>query len=123
MALQSKNWLWAPKPMRHLAKAEDRACTHEVECFDHMTGKYEVTKRGGTTSDGDVRPSRSYVVILIDFSCTCGRTRQYHFPCSHYVVAAWHHNYAYKSRIPWEFTVNSLVLTWSPWFEPYLDEG
>jgi hypothetical protein len=72
MALQSKNQLWAPKPMRHLAKAEDRACTHEVECFDHTTGKYEVTERGGITSDGDVWHSRSYVVILIDFSCSVG---------------------------------------------------
>jgi hypothetical protein len=109
--------------MRHLAKAEDRARTHEVECFDHTTGKYEVTERGGTTSDGDVRPSRSYIVILIDFSCTCGRTRQNHFLCSHYIAAARHRNFAYKSRIPREFTVNNLVLTWSPWFEPYLDEG
>jgi hypothetical protein len=64
MALQSKKQLWAPKPMRHLAKAEDRAHTHEVECFDHTTGKYEVTEMGGTTFDGDVRPSRSYIVLL-----------------------------------------------------------
>jgi hypothetical protein len=28
----------------------------------------------------------------------------------------------YKSRIPWEFTVDSLVLTWSARFEPYLDK-
>jgi hypothetical protein len=82
--------------MRHLAKAEDRARTHEVKCFDHTTGKYEVTERGGTTSDGDVRPSRSYIVILIDFSCTCGRTRQYHFLCSHYIAAARHRNSAYE---------------------------
>jgi hypothetical protein len=75
MALQSKNQLGTPKPMRHLGKAEDRARTHEVKCFDHMTEKYEVTERCGTTSDGDVRPLRSYIVIPIDFSCTCGRTR------------------------------------------------
>jgi hypothetical protein len=75
VALQSKNQLWAPKPMHHLHKAKDRARTHEVECFDHTMGKYEVTERGGTTSDVEVLPSRSYVVILIDFSCTCGRTR------------------------------------------------
>jgi hypothetical protein len=80
-------------------------------------------KGGGTTSDGDVRPSRSYIVILIDFSCTCGRTRQYHFVCSHYIAVAQHHNFAYKSKILCEFTIDSLVLTWSPRFEPYLDEG
>jgi hypothetical protein len=75
MALQSKNQLWAPKPIHHLNKAKDKARIHEVECFDHTTGKYEVTERGGTTSDGEVLRSRSYVVILIEFSCTCGRTR------------------------------------------------
>jgi hypothetical protein len=90
---------------------------NEVECFDHTTRKYEVTERDGTTSDGDVRPLRSYVVILIDLSCTCGRTREYHFLCSYYVASARHCNYAYKSRIPREFTVDSLVLTWSPRFE------
>jgi hypothetical protein len=46
MALQRKNQLWAPKPMRHLAKAEDTARTHEVKCFDHTMGKYEVMERG-----------------------------------------------------------------------------
>jgi hypothetical protein len=116
MALQSKNQLWVPKPMRHLAKAEDRARTYEVKCFDHMTGKYEVMERGGTTSDGDMHPSRSYIVILIDFSCTCGRTRQYHFLCSHYIATTRHRNFAYKSRILQEFTVDNLVLTWSPRF-------
>jgi hypothetical protein len=80
--------------MCHLGKAEDRARTHEVKYFDHRTGKYEVTERGGTTSDGDVRPSRSYIIILIDFSCTCGRTRQYHFVYSHYIAAARHRNFA-----------------------------
>jgi hypothetical protein len=62
-------------------------------------------------SNGEVLPSRSYVVILIDFSCTCGRTRQFHFPCSHYIAAARHHNYAYETKIPREFNVDSLVLT------------
>jgi hypothetical protein len=117
MALQSKNQLWVHKPMRHLGKAEDRARIHEVKCFDHTTGKYEVTERGGTTSDGDMRSSRSYIVILIDFSCTCVRTRPYHFVCSHYIAAARHCNFTYKSMILREFTVDSLVLTWSPQFE------
>jgi hypothetical protein len=57
------------------------------------------------------------------FSCGCGKPIQYHFPCSHYVVAAPHHNFAFKSRIPSEFRVESLVRTWSPRFEPFLDES
>jgi hypothetical protein len=41
---------------------------------------------GGTTSDGEVRPSRTYVVLLDAFSCGCGKPRQYHFPCSHIML-------------------------------------
>ena len=123
MALQRNNQAWAPKPLKHLEKAKERALTHDVECFDHNTGKYQVTKRGGTTSDGEVRPSWSYIVVLSNFSCRCGRTRQYHFPCSHYVAASQHRNFAYEIKIPPEFSADSLVLTWSPHFEPFLDEG
>jgi hypothetical protein len=123
MALESKNQLWATKLLHHLDKAKDRARTHEVECLDHTTGKYEVMEMGGTTSDGEVRASRSYVVILINFSCMCERTRQCHFPCSHYIAAAWHRNFAYEIRIPREFSIDNLVLIWSPRFELYLGKG
>ena len=123
MPLQRNNQAWAPKPLKHLEKAKERALTHDVKCFDHNIGKYQVTKRGGTMSDGEVQPSRSYIVVLSNLSYRCGRTRQYHFPCSHYVVASQHRNFAYETKIPWEFSVDSLVLTWSPHFEPFLDEG
>jgi hypothetical protein len=62
-------------------------------------------------------------VLLDAFSCGCGKPRQYHFPCSHYVAAARHRNFAFESRIPSELSVESLVRTWSPRFEPFLDES
>jgi len=67
--------VWAPKPIEHLDKAKEKARNHDVECFDHDTGKYEVTVRGGTADDGASRPSRCYVVVLVDFSCTCGKIK------------------------------------------------
>jgi hypothetical protein len=48
---------------------------------------------------------------LMLFSCGCGKPIQYHFPYSHYVVVACHRNFAFESRIPWEFSVESLVRT------------
>jgi hypothetical protein len=63
------------------------------------------------------------VVLLDAFSCCCGKPTQYHFPCSNYVVTAYHHNFTFNSRIPWEFNVESLVCTWSPLFEPFIDES
>jgi len=46
LQLQSSNQLWPDKPSAHLAKAKDKAHTHEEECFDHATGKYQVTELG-----------------------------------------------------------------------------
>jgi hypothetical protein len=42
MQLQSDGKRWAPKAEAHLEKANERAATHEVYCFDHATGRYEV---------------------------------------------------------------------------------
>jgi hypothetical protein len=85
----------------HLNNAKERTNRREVQCFDEELEKYEVTTMGGTTSDGEVRPSRTHVVLLDAFSCGCGKPRQYHFSSSHYVVTARHHNFAFESRIPW----------------------
>jgi len=120
---QNKGELLPSKPARHLNDEKGWARTHQVTCFDLNTWKYEVTERGGTTSDGEVWPPRRYVVVLLNFSCTCGIPRQYHFPCSHYIAAARHRNFSYTSKIPLEFTVDKLVRTWSPRFEPFVDEG
>jgi hypothetical protein len=49
MALQSNKQKWAPKPKKHLDKAQERAVTHDVDCFDHNTGKYQVTEKGSYT--------------------------------------------------------------------------
>jgi hypothetical protein len=38
MQLQSDGKRWAPKVEAHLEKANERAATHEVYCFDHATG-------------------------------------------------------------------------------------
>ena len=61
------------------------------------------------------------MVVLQDFKCTCGKPRQYHFVCSHLVAAARHRNYNIERRIPHEFSVNTLVNTWSPRFVPFRD--
>jgi hypothetical protein len=111
MQLQSDGKRWAPKAEAHLEKANERAATHEVYCFDHATGRYEVKHTGGTTSDGEVREMRIHVVVLQDFLCTCGKPRQYHFVCSHLVAAARHHNYDIEGMIPHEFSVDTLVQT------------
>ncbi|XP_072148373.1 uncharacterized protein [Setaria viridis] len=120
-ALQVAGERWAEKPKRHLIIANERASTHEVQCFDLGSGTYQVEHRGGTTSDGEIRESRIHVVVLRDFKCTCGRPRQYHFVCSHLVAAARHRNFDIESMIPHEFSVDTLVQTWSPRFVPFRD--
>jgi len=65
LALQRSNHVWAPKPVEHLDKAKEKARNHDVECFDHDTGKYEVTVRGGTTDDG------ASLALKVLRCCTC----------------------------------------------------
>lgn len=123
LELRSQGNEWAPKPTWHLDNAKTRAHTHSLHRFNRVEGRYQVTEAGWTTSDGEVRPSRSYVVHLNEFFCACGKPRQFHFPCSHYVAAARHANYSFVNRIPHEFSVDSLIRTWTPRFEPFLSEG
>jgi hypothetical protein len=73
--MQTRGQRWAPKPTAHLNNAKERANRQEVQCFDEELGKYEVTTMGGTTSDGEVWPSRTHVVLLDAFSCGCGKPR------------------------------------------------
>uniref|UniRef100_K4ALW7 Uncharacterized protein n=1 Tax=Setaria italica TaxID=4555 RepID=K4ALW7_SETIT len=108
-ALQSAGERWAEKPKRHLSIANERAATHEVQCFDLTIGTYQVEHRDGTTSNGEIQESRIHV------------PRQYHFVCSHVVVAARHRNFDIESMIPHEFSVETLVRTWSPRFVPFRD--
>jgi hypothetical protein len=77
-AMQTRGQRWAPKQTTHLTNAKERANRHEVQCFNEELGKYEVTTMGGITSDGEVRPSRTHVVLLDAFSCGCGKPIQYH---------------------------------------------
>jgi hypothetical protein len=64
-AMQTRGKRWAPKPTAHLDNAKERANRHEVQCFNEELGKYVVTTMGGTTSDDEVRPSRTHVVYLM----------------------------------------------------------
>jgi hypothetical protein len=121
--LRSDGEIWAPKPKAFLEKAKERAATHTVDCFDFQSGTYEVYLQAGTTSDGESQESRKHVVVLNELSCTCGAPKQYHFPCSHVIAAARARNFDIERRIPPQFNVDKLVLTWSPRFIPYHDQG
>ena len=64
LKLRSDGEIWASKPKADIEKANERAGTHEVTCFDHATGTYQIEHRGGTMSNGEVRESRMHVVVL-----------------------------------------------------------
>jgi hypothetical protein len=76
-AVQTRGQRWAPKPTIHLNNTKERANRHEVQCFNEELGNNEVTTMGGTAFNGEVRPSRTYIVLLDAFSCRCGKPRQY----------------------------------------------
>ena len=45
----------ALKPKAHLEKANERAGTYEVTCFDHAIWTYQVGHRDGTMSNAEVQ--------------------------------------------------------------------
>jgi hypothetical protein len=108
VGLRSDGERWAPKPKAFLEKAKERAATHTVDCFDFQSGTYEVYLQASTTSDGESQESRKHVVVLNELSCTCGAPRQYHFPCSHVIVAARARNFDIERRIPLSLMLTSL---------------
>ena len=55
LQLRSDREIWALKPKAHLEKANERAGTHEVTCFDHAIGTYQVGHRDGTMSNAEVQ--------------------------------------------------------------------
>ena len=51
LKLRSHGEIWTPKSKAHLEKANERAGTHEVTCFDHAIGTYQVEHRGHCVVD------------------------------------------------------------------------
>lgn len=81
-------------------------------------------KGGGTTLGGEHRGARKFKVVITDNRCTCGVPQRKHIPCSHMVTACRHRcvDHLDASRMPAYFTMDAMVKTWSPRFEPFLDE-
>jgi hypothetical protein len=65
--MQTSSQKWAPKATTHLHNAKEQTNRHEVQCFDEEMEKYEVRTMGGTTSNGEVWPSRTEVVLIDAF--------------------------------------------------------
>jgi hypothetical protein len=55
-------------------------------CFDIQAQKYEVLEGGGTTSGGEHRGAKGFVVNLLENTCTCGVPQLIHVPCMHIIV-------------------------------------
>ena len=114
---------WPPRPHGFITKANMQANEQEYHCFDHVTGTYEVVEGGGTTENGELREARKHKVVITSFTCTCGVPDKFHFPCSHMVTACRARNVDVETKIPRLFSVDALVRTWAPRFEPYRDES
>ena len=55
---------------KHLDKAKERARTHDIECFDHATGKYQVTESIPGSSRSMEQIKLLMVQILNPNSCS-----------------------------------------------------
>lgn len=116
--------VWAPRCTMELAKAVTRSGDMQATCFDFETCTYEVMEGGGTTAGGEHRGARKFKVVITNNTCTCGVPQLKHFPCAHMITACRKRGVAWDApnRMPKWLSMESMVNTWSPRFEPILDE-
>jgi hypothetical protein len=65
---------------------ETRAQGMHTTYFDIQAWKYEVLEGGGTTSGGEHREAKRFVVSLSENTCTYGVTQLIHVLCPHTIV-------------------------------------
>jgi hypothetical protein len=63
-----------------------RAQGMHTTCFEIQPRKYEVYEGGGTTSGGEHRGAKRFMVNLSENTCTYGVPLLIHIPCPHIIV-------------------------------------
>jgi hypothetical protein len=56
--------------------------------FDIQAQKYEALEGRGTTSSGEQRGAKRFMVNLSENTCTCGVPQLIHVPCPH-IILVW----------------------------------
>jgi hypothetical protein len=74
-------------------------------CFDIQAQKYEVLKGRGTTSDGEHRGAKRFMVNLSENTCTCDVSQLIHVPCLYIIVMC--------NRLGWNFYVSPFMATYN----------
>src|SRR5438105_4383028 len=97
---------------------------HKEICFNYETSTYEVMEGGRTTRGGEHHGARKHKIVITQNTCTCGVLILMRFLCSHMITTC--HERGVNIEAPVWFPINlslrALVHTWSPQFEPIIDE-
>ena len=81
---------------------------------------------GGTTNDGRQHGGRAFKVSLTRCDCSCMRPSLLHLPCSHLLNTSRVRNVDVNHPLTVresEFSIMTVKNTWTPRFQPYLDQS
>jgi hypothetical protein len=93
-------------------------------CFDIQARKYEVLEGGRTTSGGEHRGTKRFMMNLLKNTYTCGVPQLTHVPCPHTIIVCnlLGQNFYVSLFMATYNTLEALVCTWSPRFVPFFYE-
>ena len=103
-----------------------KADSQEAVLYDDNNWMYEVKEPGGTINDGHQHGGRAFKVSLTRCDCTFMRPSLLHLPCSHLLNASRVRNVDVNHPLTVresEFSIMTVKKTWTPRFQPYLDQS
>ena len=93
-----------------------KAGSHEIVLYDHIRGQFHVKTNKGTKSSST--RGRTYRINLQEYTCTCGKTLIYGFPCSHILAACHFRSVDFRPLVQHYYSTQSYYNSWAPLFHP-----
>nr|XP_027083942.1 uncharacterized protein LOC113706268 [Coffea arabica] len=98
-------------------KNEQKRRAHAVQVFDHRMGIYCITTAYRQSHQG----GNAQTVDIENRTCTCGKWREFRFPCSHAIAACFRCGISPLTLVAHEHTFSSYQATFTGNFEPLRD--
>ena len=94
-----------------------KAGSHKIVLYDHIRGQFHVKTNKSTKSSSTC--SRTYRINLQEYTCTCGKTLIYGFPCSHILAACHFRSVDFRPLVQHYYSTQSYYNSWAPLFNVY----
>ncbi|KAL9681601.1 hypothetical protein QQ045_013386 [Rhodiola kirilowii] len=108
-----QGYLYPPKIRKKLATLRARADYHRVVAYDKERAVYEVTTKDKL---------HTWTIRMMEGTCSCGKWRLLHFPCSHAMAVCKYERVDYSDYVSHEYTLDAYHATWQYNFNPLYHE-